>query len=201
MTVFLEGFLIGLALIVLIGPVFFTLLKASLNYGVVAGALVALGIFISDIIAVLLCVYGASAYLQSDESKFYLSIAGGVILTVLGIAYIFKKNNSDEAKIQLKTSHYAGFFVKGFLVNFVNPFVFAVWLGIIKVAGDKHGFDQSLWIYLSGTLTAILFLDMSKVFLASRIKVFLKPEILFKLYKVIGVCLVLLGLRLFYVAF
>ncbi len=201
MPVFLDGFLVGLALIILIGPVFFTLLKTSLQHGVVAGSMVAIGIFISDVLAVLLCVFGASAYLKSEESKFYLALAGGVILIAMGVRYFLKKKTTAEETIELKVKHYAGFFTKGFLVNFVNPFVFAVWLGIIAVAGNKHGFDVDLGIYLSGTLLAIFICDMSKVFLAGKIKNILKPQILFVLYKIIGVCLVLLGMRLLYVAF
>jgi threonine/homoserine/homoserine lactone efflux protein len=196
MPVFLDGFLVGLALIILIGPVFFTLLKTSLHYGVFAGSLVAFGIFISDVIAVFLCVFGASSFLKSDDSKFYLSLVGGVLLIVLGVRYYLKKKSGAENNTQLKASHYAVFFAKGFLVNFVNPFVFAVWIGIIAVAGNKHGFGSDLGIYLSGTLLAILSTDMTKVLLASKIKNILKPEILLKLYKIIGVCLVLLGLRL-----
>ena len=201
MPVFLDGFLVGLALIILIGPVFFTLLKTSLQHGVFAGSLVAFGIFVSDIIAVLLCVFGASTYLKSDESKFYLALAGGVLLIAMGVRYFLKKKSAEEKTIALKTKHYAGFFTKGFLVNFINPFVFAVWIGIIKVAGDKHGFDKNLGIYLSGTLLAIFSTDMSKVFLSAKIKNILKPEILFLLYKIIGICLVLLGARFLYVAF
>ncbi len=201
MPVFLDGFLVGLALIILIGPVFFTLLKTSLQHGVIAGSLVALGIIVSDILAVLLCVYGASAFLKSDESRFYLALVGGVVLIALGVRYFFKKKKAEEEAIQLNAKHYIGFFSKGFLVNFVNPFVFAVWIGIIKVAGDRHGFDKNLGIYLSGTLLAIFSTDITKVFLAAKIKNILKPEILFVLYKIIGVALVLLGLRLFFVAF
>lgn len=200
MSIFLDGFLVGLALIILIGPVFFTLLKSSLQHGVLAGSLVALGIFISDIIAVLLCVFGASTYLKSEESKFFLALTGGILLIAMGVRYFLKKKKAEEETIQLNTKHYVGFFSKGFLVNFVNPFVFAVWIGIIKVAGDKHGFDKNLGIYLSGTLLAIFSSDMTKVFLAAKIKNLLKPEILFVLYKIIGICLVLLGLRFLYVA-
>lgn len=201
MPVFLDGFLVGLALIILIGPVFFTLLKTSLQYGVVAGSLVALGIFVSDALAVILCVFGASVYLKSDDSKFYLSLVGGVVLIALGVRYFLKRKKAEEETIQLNAKHFIGFFSKGFLVNFVNPFVFAVWIGIIKVAGDKHGFDKDLALYLAGTLLAIFSTDMTKVFLAAKIKNILKPEILFVLYKIIGVCLILLGLRLFFVAF
>lgn len=201
MPVFLDGFLVGLALVILIGPVFFTLLKTSLQHGVVAGSLVALGIFVSDILAVLLCVYGASAFLKSDESRFYLALVGGVVLIALGVRYFLKKKKVEEEAIQLNAKHYIGFFSKGFLVNFVNPFVFAVWIGIVKVAGDKHGFDKDLALYLAGTLLAIFSTDLAKVFLAAKIKNILKSEILFVLYKIIGVCLVLLGLRLLYVAF
>lgn len=201
MKIFFDGFLVGLALIILIGPVFFTLLKISLQHGSVAGSATAFGIFVSDIIAVSLCVFGASSFLKTEESRFYLALAGGVFLIALGIRYFVKKKTNEENNINLKATHYAGFFVKGFLVNFVNPFVFAVWIGIIKVAGDKHGFDKNLAVYLSGTLLAILFLDLSKVFLAAKIRTLLTPGILFLLYKIIGICLMGLGIRLLTVAF
>ncbi|MBK6777953.1 MAG: LysE family transporter [Flavobacteriales bacterium] len=53
----------GLATALLLGPVFFTLLRAALAHGFKGGALVALGIFSSDVLALSICAIGARAVL------------------------------------------------------------------------------------------------------------------------------------------
>ena len=44
---FLKGYGIGLAMVIFIGPVFFTLLKTTLKYGMTGGMLAAAGIITS----------------------------------------------------------------------------------------------------------------------------------------------------------
>lgn len=193
----IEGFIVGLGLVILIGPVLFTLLQITLQHGRRAGLTVAFGIFISDVIAVALCVWGAARFFKNVENQFYIGLVGAIILVSLGIIYIVKPKTNFGEKVELKSTDWFTFFMKGFLINFVNPFVFVVWLGIIAVANAKYGYSAELALYLTGTLLAILFLDTSKAFLAGYIKNLLKPEILLKLYRIIGVVLIIFGIALF----
>lgn len=55
----LAGLGLGLATALLLGPVFFTLLRAALAHGFLGGAWVAAGIIVSDVVALLLCASGA----------------------------------------------------------------------------------------------------------------------------------------------
>ena len=73
----LEGYLTGLALIVLIGPVLFVLLRATLERGRPHGFAVALGIFVSDVIAVLLCTLGLARFLRDGQVQMWLALGGG----------------------------------------------------------------------------------------------------------------------------
>ncbi len=198
--VFLEGYALGLALIVFIGPVFFTLLKSTLQYGVLSGLWVALGIFISDVVCVLFCTFGAAAFFKDQDNQFWIGIIGGLLLIGMGLKYLlFPTLTKQDTQLNLKASDYLGFFAKGFLVNFVNPFVFLVWIGIIKMASVKYGgFNQDLGIYLTGALLGILTTDSAKAFFGHRLKVFLNPNFLRWVYRSIGVLLIVFGIRMMY---
>ena len=65
----LEGYVIGLGMVIFIGPVFFLLLNSSLQSGVKAGVAVALGIIVSDIICVALCYYGLSSIINIEKNS------------------------------------------------------------------------------------------------------------------------------------
>lgn len=190
----LEGYLWGLAMVVFVGPVFFTLLQNTLEKGRTAGFMVAFGIIVSDIVAVALCAAGTVAFLQNIENNTYVSIAGAIILFAIGGRYIISPSNNTEGKAT--TGGLIGAFVSGFLVNFVNPFVFGVWLTVIGYAGNKYGYDGGLYYYLLGCLLGIFTLDSLKVLLAYRIKAFLKPQNLLLAYRIIGVVMVGFGIRL-----
>lgn len=193
---FIKGYLLGLALIVLVGPVVFTLLQITLQHGVKAGLTVAWGIFMSDVIAVLLCAFGAAQFLDDPTYFFYFGLLGGVLLISFGIYYLLISPKALDRKVVLNKTDYFSFFWKGFLVNFVNPFVFLVWLGIIGVATSTYGFNQNLAWYMAGALLGILTTDSIKAIFANRIQPLLNPAFLLKFYRLAGVALFLFGIRM-----
>lgn len=200
---FLEGYVWGLAMIVFIGPVFFTLLKGALQYGFRSGFAVALGIFVSDVVAVAICYLGADTakqFFYQPTNQFYIALAGSAILFGLGIKYLVRPSLNTEADIKLKVTDYFHFFIKGFLVNFVNPFVFVVWITIIGLKGAKYGFGPELIFFLSAALLGILSTDTLKAAFAHKIKDILDPRFLVWAYRVIGVLLIGFGCRLLYLA-
>lgn len=198
---FLEGFGVGLAMVVFIGPVFFTLLKSALNYGFWAGMMVALGIFISDVVCVGLCAFGAIPFFKNPDNQFYLAVGGSVILFGLGLKYLLKPNVNVDEQVKLNAGHYTAYFTKGFLVNFVNPFVFLVWISVIGLAQGKYGAGEELWIFLSASLFGILTTDTLKVVFAEKIKPLIQPKVLLRAYQIIGLLLIGFGLRLVWFAY
>ena len=198
---FLEGFLTGVGTIIFLGPVFFTLLQITLDRGLKAGFSVAIGILSSDILIVFLFYFGAREIFQDDEIQFWLAAIGGIVLLVLGLKYIWIPAVSTEIKLKASSLKTAGAFVNGFLVNFVNPFVFLVWISIITYAEGKFDTQQEVGVYISAALLGILATDSIKVLLAHRLKALLNPILLKRLFTLIGIVLIGFSIRLFvYVA-
>lgn len=193
---FLNGFILGLGMVVFIGPVLFTLLKSTLQYGFGAGMSVAWGIFISDVVCVGLCSLGAIKVFENPDNQIWLTLGGIVILLGLGLKYIIKPNVDVEKMVKLSAGDYSKHFVKGFLVNFVNPFVFLVWIGVIGIAQTNYGKGQEMYAFLGAALLGILTTDSLKVMFANRVKKLLQPVILIKLYRGTGILLVAFAGRL-----
>ena len=56
-----QGFLFGLGMVIFIGPVFFYLMETAINNGTKLGMAAAMGIYISDMVAAVLCYAGLSS--------------------------------------------------------------------------------------------------------------------------------------------
>lgn len=193
---FLEGYITGLALIVLIGPVLFILLRITLEFGKASGFAVALGIFVSDIIAVLLCSFGAASFFTNPSNQLWIALGGALLLSGFGLRYIIKPDLSKADDLQLKNTQLVGSFIKGFLVNFINPFVFMIWIGIIGTATNRHGFDGDLLWFMTGCVLGVFTLDSLKVLFADKLESLLTSGTLKIVYRVFGILLLLFSLRL-----
>ncbi|WP_299212181.1 LysE family transporter [uncultured Aquimarina sp.] len=194
---FIEGFGIGLAMIIFVGPVFFLLLNSSFQYGIKAGVSVAFGIIVSDIICVVLCYYGLSSFMTATQNQFWIGIIGSCILFVLGINYLFKKAIITK-DLSVVSKKWSTFFIKGFSVNFFNPFVFVVWIGVFKYGQQKYENTTSILVFLIAVLVGVLTTDLLKVFLSEKLKKFISEYRLSVFFKVTGVVLLIFSFRLAY---
>ncbi|MDB0062732.1 LysE family transporter [Crocinitomicaceae bacterium] len=190
------GILLGLSTLLFIGPVLFYLIKSSLESGVRAGIAVALGIIVGDIICVILAAKGLGVIFEHTVNQRWLALAGGIILLSMGIKYIVKPtaNTNTEGKFQSKFLWtYA---VNGFLINFLNPFVFAVWIGYYSF--NQEVFDSEFEIFLSllASLLTIFLTDCLKSVFAFKLKRYIQPKHLKVLFQLVGIVMVAFGLRL-----
>jgi threonine/homoserine/homoserine lactone efflux protein len=191
---FFNGLLIGMSMVIFVGPVFFLLLTSSLSGGRKAGMVVALGIILSDIICISLISLGLAPFLSSTERLKYLGIGSGTVLIFLGIKYLINKKITLPNSEEKKSTFLFHYFSKGFLINFINPFVWLVWLGVIKYAESKT--NQHSIIYLTGVLAGIFSTDVAKVLVANWINRWLDVTKLHKIYKIIGLVLIGFGIKL-----
>ena len=183
-------------MVVFIGPVLFTLLKSTLQYGFGAGMSVAWGIFISDVVCVVLCSFGATKFFENPDNQVWLTVGGIAILLGLGLKYIIKPNVDVDKMVKLSAGDISKHFAKGFLVNFVNPFVFLVWIGVIGFAQAEYGKGQELYGFLTASLLGILTTDSLKVIFANKVKRLLQPKVLVRLYLGTGILLITFAGRL-----
>lgn len=193
----LEGYAIGLGMIIFIGPVFFLLLNSSIQYGFKAGVAVALGIIFSDIVCVALCYFGLSSFILVQQYQFWIGSIGSILLFVMGVSYVLKKV-SLASPFSIQPKRLSGFFLKGFSVNFFNPFVFIVWVGVYNYGQYTFTEDREVLIYISAVLAGILTTDLLKVFLSKKVKRFVSLQRLALFFKITGGVLILFSIRLFY---
>lgn len=198
---FWEGLLFGFATVLLIGPVFFTLLKASLDHGVPGGVAVAFGIIASDIIVVLICLSGLVALVEVWVTGPWMAVAGGGLLVCLGVRYIIRPSTVIDRSVRISSKDLGKLFASGFLVNFVNPFVFVVWIGLTVHAINVHGQGNGERLFLLGVLSGILLTDLAKAVLAQRLRPLLTSTVLERVHLIIGLALLLFSIRVFIHAF
>ena len=202
MSIFIEGLLSGLLLACSLGPIFIALTQTSLEKGIKPGITVGLGIWVSDILIVALMykfLNKIQPTIESSSFNFWMGLSGAIILILFGVALLIKKPKLEYGNIKIKKSDYLGFWLKGFLVNTVNPFTFIFWMGIIStyMIGRKVG-DTQIMILLTTIISVIIISDSIKVYLANALKKFLTPDHINKIATLSGIILIIFGLFLGY---
>ncbi len=200
MNALIEGAILGLTLAFLFGfgPAFFALIQTALHRGFWQGILLAFGIFLNDLLVVVLSLLGSVHLIKGSENYKLLGIVGGTILIVFGIVTFIRKpvvlKNSQDVT---DNNHPALYIGKGFLLNLANPFVWLFWLAVTASATATYKADTySLVVFFSMALSIIFSTDMLKVFLASRLKKLLTGKFLFIINKVAGAGLMVFGIFL-----
>ena len=171
----LTGFFLGLGTLLFIGPVFFYLLKSSIESGFKAGVSVALGIILGDILCLGIALYSTTEFIAQPSFVFWASIIGGTILLLIGLKYVLKPNLNTIVKGRLQRSSLLVYGINGFLINFVNPFVFAVWFGFVSYTEALYDHDTALFSLLV-SLVVIFSTDVLKALFAERISRLIEPK-------------------------
>ena len=195
----LSGITLGLLLAILLGPVFFMLLNTSIKKGFVPAAYLAFGVMLSDAFFILISYYGSSFVGLFNNHKDWVGLGGGVILIVFGIVNILKKKIETDQDPELPDDSKSLWIDtgKGFIMNSMNPFVLVFWVGVSGTIVAKDHFTPALtMIFFISTLCTVLFTDLLKAWLASRLKNFIKQSFLLWINRLSGVGLILFGCKM-----
>ena len=199
MDIVINGFLFGLLLCVLIGPVFFALIQNSIEKGFWSGFFMAIGIALSDSFYIVITYLGISQLVDNPQFNMWLGGIGGLIMLGFGIVYLLKPVPKKGLKqLHQQDTKWFQQIVKGFLLNGINPFVLFFWLGIIsKVTLDfEYNTNQSLSFFV--VLIATVFLsDVAKSYFATKLSQIVTPRFMKIMNRVVGIALILFSLRLF----
>lgn len=196
-----NGFLIGLMLSALVGPVFFTLLQTSLEQGFRAGAAVALGIAISDGTYILLMAFLSAQIIDLPYFREGLAIVGGTLLSIFGFYYLFKKRGRRKQQaINSRTLWHN--VIKGVIINGINPMVFLFWLAISSYATVHFHEDGFLLrTYFITSICTVFTIDLIKSWLAKTLSQLMNERLMRRFDIAVGVILILFAMRLFYTLF
>ncbi|MFY0643249.1 MAG: LysE family transporter [Bacteroidia bacterium] len=184
------------------GPVFFTLLRNSIEFGKKSGYAAATGIFVSDIFVVLICYLLSRKHLDTLIEHPLAYVFAAIVLLLFAGLFIFKKIKDpleNTAIVSSKTIRTA--FFQGFTINFANPSVFFIWIGFLGIGQSLYPTPALLLVYSLGILVGIYSTDLLKAYFAQKIRHLLHKKVLGYIYKAIGLLLVILALRLLWLEF
>jgi threonine/homoserine/homoserine lactone efflux protein len=194
---FVEGAILGLTISVLFGPALFALLQTSIHRGFRSGSLLAIGIFLSDITLVFLCFVGALQILNNEYNKLFFGIVSGFLLIGFGIATYTRKIQieNDANSLEQKKPGWLTFILKGYFMNIANPFAWIFWMGVTVGVTSNYGEKtHDAMLFFGGVLFTIVTTDILKVYIAKKLKRFLKTENISKINKFVGVLLFAFGI-------
>ena len=197
----ISGIGIGLVLTFLTGPVFFALIKTSIEKGFHAGFALALGVVSSDIFFVGAILFGSQFFEVSAQTKTIAGLIGSIILFGIGIHYIFKKADVDFKNPTPKRVKRAGFFLKGFLMCIFNPTILFHWITVIGTASTIYHQgvpDRGLKLttmFLT-VLVVQLGMDTTKAFYANKLRDKVSEKMVHRLNEVAGIALIIASLIL-----
>lgn len=198
----IEGIILGLTLAIFFGfgPALFALLQTTIHRGFFSGLLLAIGIFLSDLVLVGLCFVGAIQIISKPENNLAFAIISGSVLIIFGIVtYTRKVQFGGENNSEIKHSKpWPGTYIfKGFFLNIANPFVWIFWMGVIVGITANYGANvNSMVVFFSSTLLTVLSTDILKCFASYKIKRFLTPNIMLWVNRTAGIGLLLFGIFL-----
>lgn len=199
LKVLIEGIVLGITLAFMIGPAFFALIQTSINRGFKSGVQMAVGISLSDTIMVFLMNLGVIHFIDAPSTQLYFGIIGGTILIGVGLHTFLKKeitNTSHEVKIDSRIGRALTYILKGFFLNFMNPFVWIFWITVSVGMKSSLQTRENIFLFFGATLLTLISTDIIKCFIANKIKRILSPRVLFFINKTVGVILFGFGLVL-----
>lgn len=200
MEYFYQGLVLGLSLSVLIGPLFVAQSQATLSTGLRAGALVNVGIWMSDILVSISCFYFVKEIrdvVNNPYFKEYVGYAGALVLFVIGFGLILRKEQQLVENVKYSKKNIAGFVSKGFLVNTINPFTFGFWI-TVSTANliTANASTKEATILIGTTLAVIMITDTLKIVFAKYLKKYMDAAMIKKLSQISGAVMIVLALLL-----
>lgn len=192
----LTGIIAGFTISLSLGFVFFVLMQTSLRHGTAAGVAFSAGVFLCDILIACILYFGLSHITVQDKFLQFVSIFGGIFLIVAGLRIFFQRSvrYTTSDKTSDHRSGYLRLFMKGFIVNGINPGVWIYWTGITGIAASYHysGFENN-WLIPGISACTIFICDIMKTLLASNFREKLNTYALHLINRFAGFCLTCSG--------
>lgn len=193
----LQGIGAGILFSFLTGPVFFSMIKTSIEKGFKAGFSLAVGVILSDIIFIGLTIFSSQFVNYKSEYFEYIGIVGGLFLLGIGFYYLFNtvKVNYDIAEIAKVKKR--GYVLKGFLMCLLSPTTLMFWVmvgGIISVQLHYNMTEKVVFFIIA--MTTQLTVDGFKTYYAAKLRYRIKEKTIQNLNRIAGAVILIFAIRL-----
>lgn len=198
----IKGSGLGLILAISVGPVIFTILKQSINNGHKGGFSFVAGVWLSDIILVVISNMFSSIVVEALAFKNTIGYTGAAFVITLGIYYLFFKKvyfgeDNNGLLVQFGKKAFTKAFMSGFLINTLNPSVMLFWLINATAFAASHTITERIVIFGVCLLINIV-ADIMKVILAAKVRHSLTPHNIRIINKISGSILIFFGAAIIY---
>ncbi len=185
----------------LTGPVFFAMIKTSIEKGFKAGFSLAIGVIISDVILIGLVLFGSQFFdlkgsFQNSFDK-YVGIIGGIFLLAVGIYYLMSKVSLKYENNTLIKINTHGYLLKGFLMCILTPSTLMFWIivsGIISVKLNGR-LNEMIFCCIIAMCTQLT-IDGLKSYYSAKLRYRIKEDALKKLNRIAGVIILMFAIWL-----
>jgi len=179
------------------GPSLALIIHNSINFnrmsGIIASIAHGLGICVYAIVTVIVLEF----ILKNSETIFFvIQICGSLFLIILGLIFIFKKNNENQAETyQIHSSSFA----QGFIIAIINPKILIWFTAIFSQFIDINAtfLNKTILVLTPSIIDAIWYSLVSILVTGYGLKEILNKK-KFVIQKIIGVLLILIALSLIY---
>jgi threonine/homoserine/homoserine lactone efflux protein len=199
----LKGLALGVVLALSVGPIIFTIIKQSLTHGHKGGFAFVVGVWLSDIILVILSNVFTEWVTMLLEYKKMIGYCGSSFLIAMGVYFFFfkkvhlKSTGGSEHMDHLSIHETVRIFASGFIINTLNPGVLVFWLGNATVLALTHTLQQRIIIF-SVCLLVNMGADVGKVMMSGNLRSKLTVHNLNIINKISGGILMAFGIALLY---
>ena len=202
LSAFLYGLPVGFAFSFALGPVFFSLIKASLENGFRAAVYIALGVVFADVVLLGIAYGGVETFLPTGvDVAFWTELFGGLLLIGIGVATILKKTKDTEGVSIEPSKLIFKNMARGFFLNILNPANFFEWVGAAGVLKSKYHFEVFENVsFFTGALLAVFFTELAVAYFASRLRNVLNNRVIYIINIVTGSVFLGFGLWLLWEA-
>ena len=179
------------------GPSLALIIRNSINFnrmsGIVASIAHGLGICLYATVTVIVLEF----ILRNSEIFFFvIQICGSLFLIILGLVFVFKKNNENQIETyQINSSS----FTQGFIIAIINPKILIWFTAIYSQFIDVNAtfLNKTILVLTPSIIDAIWYSLVAILVTGYGLKEILNKK-KFIIQKIIGVLLILIALSLIY---
>jgi threonine/homoserine/homoserine lactone efflux protein len=189
-----EGFVTGIMLTIMLGPVTMIILRYGLQVNRMAGVWAAAGTWVSDFVFIGMTYWMTTTidqWSQQPGIRLTLFLAGGFGLLLMGAFLLKVRQRTFNTDSAVTSSSYVRAFTGGFLINSLSPFTLFFWLGAAVFLHMQSG--HPVWYY-AGVMLALAIGDFTKAWLAPKLTVWLKESHVYWIQVVAGILIAGTGL-------
>lgn len=199
-SVIVSGIVLGFAIAILVGPVFFLLLNTAIRKGWLPALYIAIGVALCDIFYILIISFGFNQIENNIITNQTLVLGGAGLIIAFGLVMVFKKIKIEPADELIFTNkERIKYLLKGFMLNFINPSVIIFWIGAVSAAAIKLENNGNLiFIFFTATIFTVFLFDVFKIYLSRKLSNIITEKSLRTINIVSGIAMILYGLYLLF---